>query len=335
MISSLHKNELKLYERELFLSRIASGYVRYKINESVCKLYSPNVDILYEANEIYKDVYDKAANEGVMNDDEILEFMFDNDIWTDDNEKFFSKAPKVIEDLKLDMIENVNDSSNVETIRKYLRITEKEQQRLFDIRHGLDYLSCHGAASFSKIQFIISQCSSININPNLILSCINSDFITETTMRELARTDPWRTTWACKKLSHLFNKSCSEFSDEQKRLISWSLLYDSVYESHECPSDDIVNDDDLFDGFLIKRRKSILAEKVKNEYEERLSRHGNASEVFLTVKPEELSKVSELNDPTSKLIIKKRIETIEKLGKATDLDFSDVKMQVAMMKNRK
>ena len=57
------------------------------------------------------------------------------------------------------------------------------------------------------------------------------------------------------KQASLFNRPSVELTKDQLSLSSYSTLYDNVYESHECPNEKIIDDDDCLDGWLIQQRR--------------------------------------------------------------------------------
>jgi hypothetical protein len=72
----------------------------------------------------------------------------------------------------------------------------------------------------------------------------------------VARTDPWRGVWAARRAeAGVFGKPACDLTDEQRSVVGWSLLYDGARECPDCPPDDVLTDDDAFDGWLIKRRQ--------------------------------------------------------------------------------
>ena len=58
-----------------------------------------------------------------------------------------------------------------------------------------------------------------------------------------------------------------EMTFDQRNICVWSRMYDNVQESHECPSEDVLNDDDLLDGWFIIQRKKQEHDKLVSEVE--------------------------------------------------------------------
>lgn len=85
---------------------------------------------------------------------------------------------------------------------------------------------------------------------------------TQAEVRELARTDPWRTIWACRDAAGrgVFDSPAAGLSEAQKSLVAWTRVYDSAREDAERPSEEILADDDAFDGWMAVRREAADAQ---------------------------------------------------------------------------
>lgn len=110
-------------------------------------------------------------------------------------------------------------------------------------------------------------------------------------IRKIARSVDWRYMWAAAKgnIQALFGMSVGEFNIEQKNLVYWSQVYDSVYEAYERPSEDIINDDEALDEWFEEQSKKSKRERLdkagetgKIKVSEEVRRHG---EVFIITNP--------------------------------------------------
>lgn len=323
------------FERDFFISRICAGYLRYK----GLVIENPNLDVLYEANEIYCDTFLKAKENGVMSDEEILNFLIENKFWVPQNTiELDDILPKHIEQFKINLYEERLNLNKQNQVRQYLARAKEEQLRLYNLRHSFDHLTCHGAALFARLQFIIDNCTKKNnkkyrwtkISRIEVLEAINSSQLTESQYRELSRTEPWRSIWATKKVGPIFNKSGSELTEDQKRLISFSCLYDNISEFPDCPSDEIIEDDDCLDGWLILKRREQDKERGKNEILEKVGSNINANEIFVVTGPENADKVYGLNDAQAQMITRSRLEMVKNKEDVNYTDFGDIKQEFMM-----
>src|SRR6185295_12643393 len=118
---------------------------------------------------------------------------------------------------------------------------------LTERKHHYDYLSARGQANIEKNKFLIGMgvcdkfhnklfneyifsSSTFPIFDKIIIA-YNQNSITVSEYRLIARSEPWRQYWTAKdSCQSVFSKSAQELSDEQLTLISWTKLYDSVYQ---------------------------------------------------------------------------------------------------------
>jgi len=105
----------------------------------------------------------------------------------------------------------------------------------------------------------------------------------------------------------------------------------------DCPSDQVINDDDLLDGWFIVQRKKREKEKADADVDNTVQNEKikNASEVFMMAKSqEEIDKINDMNDFQGKIVKKEREAVIKNKGKAQQHDFLDEKMKLRQMSNQ-
>ena len=64
------------------------------------------------------------------------------------------------------------------------------------------------------------------------------------------------------------------------------MMYDNIQEAAETPSEDVINDDDVLDGWFIVQRKKREVESAQNDFENstKNERIKGAGEVFCICK---------------------------------------------------
>ena len=170
---------------------------------------------------------------------------------------------------------------------------------------------------------------------------VTENTIPPAAFRHIARSDLWRNYWSANK-DYIFGKPTIDWTDEQKTLVVITKMYDNAYEHTECPSDAIIENDDMFDGWMILLRRENEKERSKRRTEKKFGDKLNkAGEIFLTANSkEEAQDIYGLNNDTSRNIIKERERTINKSEKPIkDSDLPDVQrglqmQQVQMTKER-
>lgn len=332
---------MESHEKEFLLYRILNGFIKYKDTNLIIK--SPTKEILYKASEIYLKFYNLSINEGIMTNNDILNYLIKLDKWTEENEKQLNEdLPKQIEHFKEELFRAYYQSDRKKTIRKYLDTARQEYNRLNNIRHSFDHISCAGVANYAKLQYIIENCTFYKnklynwsrYSPYLLMSFFQEKIIEEEKIRELSHNHPWYIIWQVgKKIGNVFNRASVDLSFDEQRLVMWSILYDNVNEQSEAPPQDVIDDDDALDGWLSIKRKE------KGENTGNISKNekiNNANEIFIPASNlEDARKVDNLNSNYAKTIKKQRFSFVKEKGQVSEQDLPDIKQQLMMEQNRR
>ena len=145
---------------------------------------------------------------------------------------------------------------------------------------------------------------------------INKAFIPVPEIREIARSEPWRSMWLAQKGDSLGIRSV-EWTETQRLLVSFSRMYDNVYESTECPSDKVIADDDMLDGWFIKQKKDRDEAKQEKSTDHHFGNHkgrGRQELFVMANNQDEVNSILNQNDMSGKKIIESRRQVIEHAG---------------------
>lgn len=346
---------MELFQREHILSRILAGYLKYRVGDDELRICNPSLDIIYDSNQIYIDTYNKCLGYEILDDKGIYNLLIEKSLWTETNEQqLIDILPKHIEYWKIEMYKAMFRSVEREKFRKYLNVAKQELQRLHTIRHSFDHATCGGIANYAKIQYVVENSTLTKDNqkyywdkssPYLAMVFYQDNIISEDTLRELGHTAPWDTIWSAgKKNGRLFPKSGIELSSEQQRLIMWSSLYDNIREYPDCPSDETINDDDVFDGWLLIKKREREAESNKISVEGNITnpKIANSDEIYLVANTiDDAKKIDAMNTSLARSIKKQRFDYITKHGEVKEQSLPDMKQRFsieltqAMMKGTK
>lgn len=344
---------MEIYEREYFLSRIISGYTKYKKDDLELKIYSPTPELNYEANEVYMEVYNNCLEEGIMTDDDVYNLLLNEGLWTEEDEKNLTETlPEHIKYFQKELFKAAFKSNLRTKLRKYLKTARDEQERLHDIKHQFDAYTCHGTANFARYQYIIESSTYkydgtlydwANIPISNVIQYHNENTVLPEMIREISRTMPWHNTWqACKSNGQVFPKSGVELSMPQQLLLMWSKMYDDISDSPDCPHESIVEDDDMLDGWILIQKEKRDSEKNKKIGEEftQNEKIANAQEIYLVAETlEDAKKIDDMNDPRQKAIKRSRLKHVKEKGQVKHQEFKDVqqmrKMQLTEQYNNK
>lgn len=337
---------MEYYEREFFIARIDAGYLRCSTENGTILIHPPHKDILYQAQEIYHDAYQCAMLEGLMDDEEILDFMVREKLWTKENQHDLDILPENIEKLKVSLYRNCYKVRLQERARQTLEISKKEYERLTALRHAWDYITCHGLATFTRWQFIILNSVTYedgrpydwaDMDTLQVLNFFNQSVLADTMIRQLARTDPWVGIWPIrKKAGQLFQEP---MTIEQSRLLMWSIMYDNIQEASEPPHESVIDDDDMLDGWLILKRKEREKDQRKAAGEAQIAENpkiANADEVFLVADNMKSAKeIYDMNDEYGRRVINQRAAFAKKKGTARLMDLPDMRQRLQMEATKK
>ena len=115
------------------------------------------------------------------------------------------------------------------------------------------------------------------------------------------------------------------------------MLYDNVYESTERPHEDIIQDDDMLDGWLITQRKEREKEQNKKVGEEKMGQNAKiqgADEVFImTDNADDAKKITDMNSVYGEKIIKSRMKALEEKGELHVTQLPDMQNRIRMQFN--
>lgn len=328
-------------ERQECVSKIVSGVTIFTYNDKDYVINPPQALHIQLAEKIYKARLKQAKEVGVLSSEQFLDNLIDLDLWSDEEEARLQMLPKTVEEFKVLLYQNYVKYRNNDKIKKSLEKAQKEQLTLQENKDLLRKESAEGLAETAKYRHLI--CSNItdiygnvcwedyNIeDANLIRFAIESYLsarLSEDDIRELSRKDPWVGLWSVGKSENgVFGKPSYMLTEEQKSIISWSRIYDSINESPECPPNKVVEDDDMLDGWLILQSRKRENEKEKGQSD----KDGlKGDEVYLMADDAEgASRIYGLNDTASRGIIKTRQKQIQKSDAVSAENMIDAKLQM-------
>lgn len=337
---------------ELFINRIIAGIMRFKYKDKVYLIKNPDRYHKYIAEEIYQEALVDARVEGLYTDLEINDMLIEQGIWNDEKEEKLKALNKEIEELKINLFQNFYKEKESAAIRKVLSIAKTDKSLLTIEKYSYTYLSVSGYASTAKIKYLIGS-SLFHENNTHVFNEItfwknrsdlldeavvfyNQSKLDDSKLRHLAKTDLWRSYWSARKSeSSMFGIPSVDLDDERRSLISWSQLYDNIAEHPECPPDDLINDDDALDGWMINQKREREQKKNQNSIDSSLTdKVKNSSEIFIVAHSQkERDRIESMNSPEVKAIKRSREKIIQEKGEVSDLDFSDVRRDIQMKKN--
>ncbi len=330
-------------KKEYLISKIISGKTKFQINGTTYYFLNSSLEDKYQANQIYIDKYDEALYLEMLNNDELYYILEELEYWKSDDENLLKKISEDIEDFKVKLFEFVFKSNARQEIRKLLKQAKEKQSELLSRKHHYDHITITGYANSCKLRYLLVNrlhdltLQKINNSEYLserLLNIYSNQILSETVIRELARTEPWRTIWvAGNKSASIFNVHPYELNDEQKMLMIWSMTYDNIYQSHECPHDSVIEDDDILDGWMIiqKRKRDKELAKKEGELISGNEKVRNSQEIFVMADTlEDADKINKLNDISGKIMKQKKMNLLNKLGTVSESQMPDSKEKIML-----
>lgn len=289
---------------------------------------NPSRKSRFFAHQIYQEAYREAKFLPLETLDQIETKLNKMQLWSrQDSTKLF----EIEEDINLQKKKYFNERLKTEKTKanKFTLDKLKEEHiKLLNRRHQLDHMTCEYIANTAKIRFLTGCGLYVNkkrywtdpINDfkkpdkliDFVMLEINNLTPHELQVRRVARSGYWRSIWYSKGDS-LFGTPRADYTPLQKNLVSWSIFYDNIAESSECPENFVIENDDMLDGWVLiqkdKRRsqeKGRLAESLAN---------GRDGEIFVEVDtPEDARRIHELNNSAGELLRKQRLNIVNKKG---------------------
>ena len=338
--------------KERVLARIAWGKVRARIDLGG----SPQVFVLRPPTEeergrsaiVYDEQYEDALAQGMMTNADAIAHAVSVGRWCDRDDATIEGLRSDIEKLVRGMLGYLLQNDRLEVIRKAMRRAEDvlttkllEQEALLGetaetyarMRQqwalvGMIAEDDAGQPVWPTIE-AFESCENTGLVQSLVdFYFVGSRFPTRV-IREIARRDPWRSVWmAAKSTGFPFASPPTRWSEDQKELVRWSQVYDAAFESPERPSQRVIEDDDLFDSWLLRQHEEIDRRTRKKEADDLLKAHrgtkkGGRQEVFILTDRKGAKDVYNLNDPKNRASIRRKQQIIAGRGKVKEAELPE------------
>ena len=301
---------------------------------------------IYHSNILYYKFMHDHKYDGLMTIEDQVKYLNHFQLWTFKNTEELKSLEKNLESMKLDLFLNRINVSYTNKLRKKISSVKTGILRSHINKNKFLDETLEHHASEIKEKFLI--CMSIRdskgkkiCNRNNFLDIdnrfiqihndiANKETVTVNEFREIARTQPFRGMWNHGKY-RVFDRKISELTKYQKVLSSYSVMYDNVFKSVECPTDDVINDDDMLDGWFIQQSREQEERKKEKEGEKMFDKFKgkDGQELFVMSRDkQEVDQIYNMNDQNTRNVIKSRNQQIEREKVVKHGNLSDVKMDL-------
>jgi hypothetical protein len=343
---------MKQHEREYFTARVRSGVIKIQFKDFDIKVEPISIGQNLDVQEHFLKAYREAEEEGFLTSEDLLESLKKRGIWTEEDEEREKGLEKDIERLQIELFQNKNKSDMVKKIRLYLKAGKKQYEEILSKKGTFFENSCEGIAQHKKLEkILLLSCFKQQADGSYVLydfeetpvdvvmRLYGAQVASEESIRDIARSEPWRSTWILKDsdcYNLFYSMKDKELTTDQRNLIIWSKMYDNVQESPDCPSDDVLEDDDMLDGWFALQRKKREQERATSDVEQstRNSKISNSDEIFVMAhSKEDAEKINESNTFHAQKVKQQRAGVIKQKGSAVDLDFQDQQLKMRQQTN--
>tara|TARA_R100000008_G_C3546067_1_gene147624 strand:- start:3 stop:1004 length:1002 start_codon:yes stop_codon:yes gene_type:complete len=321
------------------------------LGDLVLFIHEPDVDLIEESYEIYDEAYKQAYFRGVYIKKELVEILLENDLWSPIDDRQAEEISKRIDNLKVEAFRSFFDTKKLRGIKIGIRQMEREFATLKAKKKCLDHVSCEGVAAFSRITWLVSQCTKFRDGSHytwdkypisVLLEQYSASTIDQEVIRKIARSEPWRGMWGNgKRQSNVFGKPSYQLTKDQLALCGYSTMYDNVYESMETPHDKVIEDDDCLDGWFVVQKRKMEKQNKQKEVDNMITNEkiANSQEIFVMAENHEAAQeIYDLNDVVGRSIIQSRKATIDAAaegdGDVSFTEFQDIRQDIAAQQHR-
>lgn len=307
------------WDLDLTINRLLLGKLKFIINDRTFVYKNNDLDNKYEISLLIKDFYEKSKYD-FFNKDQ-LEYIYIRKGLLDPQYKTKTEnIQKNIENLKYDLFMTGPRVERAKRIRKQLEFIRREFNKhlielskvfyysfeetcdrlrvIYNIIFGTEYSSGQKVFNLGNIDYSLLKSISEKIQEN---SLSTAD------LRRIARSNEWRSYWIRGKET-CFKSLPSELNDEQKLLASYSTMYENALSRGDFP-ENIIYDDDKFDGWMIKQRRDA-EDALKEQNTKKTDKHYN--HVFkMAETQEEANNIYAMNPSENREILRLRAKELQ------------------------
>jgi hypothetical protein len=335
---------------ELLLCRILSGKLYFTYNLDSYELRSPDNELKYKAQLLYNSIINEEKYNYWIREADLNSLLITLGLWTQDTMTIMKDIEKKIDNHKVDLFKFSTLLEKTKSIRKNLGQYKNQLYHIQSKKSDLFANTLEGYALSIKNEYII--CNTLFRNShkvfrdnalndqdsygffNNLVNEINKNNISITAFKSLCRHQLWKSFWNCNK-GNIFNAAISDLTEEQRTIINIARMYDSVYDHPECPSDVVIEDDDMLEGWMILQRRKSDQAKNQQRVDELNSKLKNAQEVFIMADSQEsFEEIANLNSSESKYRMQEKFAYVNANGSASDAQLPDVQRQLQQQSNQ-
>lgn len=353
---------MDLQTKNFVIQQILLGeyFIDYKDQTYIYKSPSPQTTLV--GYHKYIQAYKEAIDSGIfLSDEQELELLKSEHLWSDSEEKKLKNLHEIIKTLYSQKQQYKYQSRKLNQVENIIINAQAQLEKLQSVRYMLFNQTARYQALHIMYGFVISQCLrdikydliwpsydrfeddyNVELSGFFIKSIFYDNLFPESQIREIARSEPWRSQWktATKLKTKLFN--LNQLDAPRFQLCYWTNIYDSIYDSMDCPPSDIINDDSYLNEWLRIQSEDFEKKCVEHFNESKSSavinnpKIAGSQEIFIKVDSySDAQKVyKELNDQQARNKFTLRQRAIYRRGQVKESDMPDTKLELQTQFNQ-
>lgn len=309
-------------ERILYI--ILSGKRYVDIDKKTILVQSPDVDVVNESNYIYQKTLEKAQDS--YSKESLQRNLISMGLFSLEDVEFVEKFPHTLKKIQKEYYYARDNAVRYKEVKKKLESLRENYVRTTNLLASYDNYTQEYVASTAKSYFILSKTcfykgKLVKYSKSLfdkIVYKMYQDHIGQDQIRFISRNNPWANMWIGLKNNGVIFKNGVSLTVEQQGLLMWTRIYDSLLECSEPPEKRVIDDDDMFDGWMASR------EDKKEEKEQH-------SEVFCVAESQEdIDRINSMNSPGAKMVKNQRLNYVHSYGEVKEAELPDVSQNLAI-----
>lgn len=334
----MHQQEL-----DFLVAKLLSGITYFKVDEERYRIIPCTPEQRLLAEHIAMEASDKLSYDQLLSEEDAKEYLQNMGIWTKQDEENYENSEKLLEDLKIKLYKHLFNHKAQKTLRGQISGVKRALFQGLMKSLTIAQMTLEWHRTNIKNQFLTAICIRNSKDEPAYnegdfwdkdgyimqkgINAKEADLINASQMREIARTEPWRSYWSVGQ-ENVFGVSASHLGDRQKQIIMYAKMYDNAYQNPECPPDEVIEDDDMFDGWMLSEKKDREKDKKKKNIDKITGQKGD--EIFVVADTKvEADEIVGINENSEKMRVRDRLRQVKSAdAPVEEMQLKDVKMQL-------
>ena len=332
------------HERSRIAAKLLSGITFFTFEKKRYKIINPTPEQLLLSEEIALEHSIRASFKQLLSEEEAKEHLNEKGIWTHQDENNMKESDKALEDLKELLYKKRGEDRTVAAIRRKIKGTRQAIHEAMLRKYSMNPMTWEYHHRAVRNEFLAAVCTFDEDNNRMYhekdfgsadstlmevaYEAREMDGITQEQMREVSRNEPWQSYWMVSKqnlfgnpMLNMFGPSQNEaviipsshLNAYQRAMVGICKMYDNAAQHPDCPEQSVMDDDDMFDGWMIFENRKREKEQNKKRIDELADKKGD--EIFVMARSgEDAHDIFSVNEETDKHRLKSRFQQAHHAG---------------------